>query len=255
MKRYVAYSDESAIGGSTGEFLVAGYAAAEDEWPCFERAWADRVLSGRYPIPYLHIIDIRDLPWLESHSVRYADSIVDEAIRVLYSTGALSAYCSVMRRDHLQAAIQSRYSTRRRIPRGLNAPDYACFMGFAGSAVRHCTQFHDDVGRVDFVVSEKENISKHMHEVLEILKTNPDAPPEVALIGTVTVGEMETCLPLQAADVLCWHIQRYFSGKYSRLDEGRMWSLLKERDGVLHHWERGDLDAAGIELVKNGLVR
>jgi hypothetical protein len=94
-----------------------------------------------------------------------------------------------------------------------------------------------------------------MHLVLDALKANPDAPETASLIGNITVSQMEKCLPLQAADVLCWHIQRYFSRKYTRLDESRMWYLLKERDGAMHHWKHGDLDTTGIELLQKGLIR
>jgi hypothetical protein len=90
---YVAYSDEAAIAGSEGEFLVAGYVAAENEWPWLERAWQDRVLDGPPTIPYLHMVEIRGRPWRDEHGLSYyqGEQRVDEAIRVLYSTGSLFA--------------------------------------------------------------------------------------------------------------------------------------------------------------------
>lgn len=77
----------------------------------------------------------------------------------------------------------------------------------------------------------------------------PDLAP---LFGGLTSASMEVELPLQAADVLCWHLQRYYRGRFSRTDENRMWWLLKERDGDLYVWERPALQevADAIALLK-----
>lgn len=61
------------------------------------------------------------------------------------------------------------------------------------------------------------------------------------LFGDCSTGEMEANLPLQAADLLRWHLQRYRGG-FARTEENRMWYLLKECPGALHEWSRELLD-------------
>jgi hypothetical protein len=119
---YKAYSDEAAIAGSDGEFLVAGYVAAEDEWPWLERAWQDRVLDGPPSIPYLHMIEVRDRPWRDRHGLSYYESEqrVDEVVRVLYSTGSLFAYASVIKRCDLRETVHTKYTRRKYIPVGID---------------------------------------------------------------------------------------------------------------------------------------
>ena len=46
MAVFVAYSDESATGDSSGAFLLGGYAAPVEHWPFFRAAWQERVLDG-----------------------------------------------------------------------------------------------------------------------------------------------------------------------------------------------------------------
>jgi len=254
---YVAYSDEAAIAGSEGEFLVAGYVAAENEWPWMERAWQDRVLDGPPAIPYLHMVEIRDRPWRNEHGLSYyqGEQRVDEAIRVLYSTGSLFAYASVIKRCDLRETVQTKYTRRKYIPVGIDQPDYACFMGFAGALLEHFQGMLSDIDRVDFVISEKQCVSKNMGLILDTLKLRVQEPVRASLIGNIRIGKMDTEVPLQAADVLCWHIQRYFSGVFDRTLEDRMWYLLKERTGVMHYWKREELEATSRDLEKAGLTR
>jgi hypothetical protein len=231
LANYVAYSDEAAIAGSEGEFLVAGYIAAESEWPWVERAWQDRVLDGLPTIPYLHMTEVRRPSWRSKCKLSYfeGERRVDEAIRVLYSTGFLYAYSSVIKRGDLRETVQANYTNRRHIPIGLDQPDYACFLGFASALLEFFQHQRTDIDKIDFVISEKQCVSKNMYQVLDALKEGSD-PAVTALIGNVRIGKMITSPPLQMADVLCWHLQRYYSQVFDRQEESRIWYLLKERN-------------------------
>jgi hypothetical protein len=125
-------------------------------------------------------------------------------------------------------------------------------MGFAGALLEHCQHMLSDIDRVDFVISEKQCVSKNMDKVLDTLKAQVREPATASLIGNIRIGRMEAEIPLQAADVMCWHIQRYFSGVFDRTLEDRMWYLLKERTGVMHYWKREELEATSRDLEKEG---
>jgi hypothetical protein len=63
--------------------------------------------------------------------------------------------------------------------------------------------------------------------------------PEVAeLFGECKSSTPEKEIGLQAADLICWHLQYNYRGDFPRTDENRMWCLLKPRDGDLHEWSK-----------------
>src|SRR5271168_134787 len=69
----------------------------------------------------------------------------------------------------------------------------------------HAAKKYPDVEKVNFVVSQKKRVSEHIIELHEMLKARI-WPPLDALVGDLWPGDMETVLPLQFADVLCWHL-------------------------------------------------
>jgi len=60
--------------------------------------------------------------------------------------------------------------------------------------------------------------------------------------GDFVPGEMKTDIPLQAADLICWHLQCRYRGGFARTGENRMWYLLKGHDGDLHEWSKEELE-------------
>jgi hypothetical protein len=258
MAVYVAYSDEAGIGDARGEFLVGGFIARKSLWPEINRAWRERVLNGPPKIPYLHMTEIRNPAWRETHGVSYNESEcrIAEAVWVLRSTGAMDAVASIIRRDNLQDSIHKLYKRKKAIPRGLDEPDYACYMAYINIVLLRAHKLHPDATRVDFVVSEKETVTKGLRDVYTVVKYwLQQYKPELApLLGSLRSASMKRLLPLQAADVICWYLQRYYSKQFTRIDENRMWYLLKERDGDLHDWSSDALEEVAQGLIKANLI-
>jgi hypothetical protein len=255
---FVAYSDESGVADPLGEFLVAGYVAEEREWPWVVTAWQDRVLNGPPLLPFLHMREIRDEEWRDKHGISFNDSEnrISEAVRVLYSMGAMSAIASVIKRVDLQEVIHSKFKRKRDIPVGLDEPDYFCFLAYASFVLAEVYKRHPDVKKINFMVSKKNGVTEHYRDFADTMKRYFDQyQPELsALVGDLIPVSMEEFLPLQAADVLCWHLQRYYAekGRYrDRAIENRGWYLLKERDGYQHTWERSEIQdvAKGLGII------
>jgi hypothetical protein len=243
---YWAYSDEAGVGDPRGEFLVAGYIAEESEWPHIINAWRGRVLDGPPVIPYLHVTEIRSTAWREKQSVSWLDAErrIDEAMRVLYSSGALFAVTSVMRRADLQELFHKRYAKRKHIPTHVAEPDYLCYLSYVAVVLNRAYNFYPDAEIVNFVVSEKQDVTQGLRQVFDAtrLYLNEFEPAIAPLLGQMIPASMEKELPLQMADALCWHLQRYHSGKFNRTEESRMWMLLKERNGQEDKWSREGLE-------------
>jgi hypothetical protein len=245
---YVAFSDEATIADADGEFLVAGYVASEETWPWIAAAWQDRVLDGSPPIPYLHMTDIRSTAWRQKHSISYheAENRVAEAVRILYGTGSLTAMASVIKKKDMREIVHSRYPNKKDIPIGFEEPDYLCYMAYIAIMLIRVSAIYPDATRVNFIVSRKnKQITKGLNAVIEVTKLsmNEHRPDLAPLLGDLIPASPELQLPLQAADVMCWHLQRYYSRSFHRTEENRMWYLLKERDGAIHDWDRDELEA------------
>jgi hypothetical protein len=259
MTTYIAFSDEAGVGDSDGDFLVAGYVASESNWPWTVSAWHDRVLNGQPRIPYLHMTDIRSRAWREENSISYNESEnrVAEAVRILYGAGSLTAMASVINRRDIREIIHSQYRQRKHIPIGLDEPDYACYLAYLPLMLIRINAVYPDATKVDFVVSQKsKEITQGLGAVVEVTRLSlaEHRPDLVPLLGDLTADSPESRLPLQAADVLCWHLQRYYRGVYDRTEENRMWYLLKERDGAIHRWKREELEDFMGDLAKRQIL-
>ena len=259
MAAYTAYSDEAGVGDPSGEFLVGGYVAPDSLWFEVSKAWQERVLDGPPKIPYLHMTDVRSRAWRDENKISYndAENRVAEAVKVLFSTGGLDAVASVMKRADLQELFHKPHKNKKSIPAGFDEPDYVCYYVFITIMLLRIHKLHPDANQVNFVVSKNGKITRGVRNIAEVTRQHlaQDCPELAVLFGSVIPGDMETALPLQAADALCWHLQHYYRGEFKRTEENRMWYLLKERDGDLQVWTRDQLRAVADEIAALPHVR
>ena len=254
MAVFTAFSDESGVEDLRGKFLVGGYAASEMDWPFFARAWQERVLDGPPPIPYLHMKEIRRESFRAKHNLtpRDAEDRVDEAIRLIRSTGGLVAVASTMLRADLEDGLHRKVREHGVRPRiGIDEPDYFCYLAYALYVLKEVQHLYPEARRIDFVVSKKNKITNHVKEFHDVLR-ELIGPPLDSLVGELIPGSMEDRLPLQAADVLCWHLQRHYAaqvtGKPDRIDEHRL-KLLGETQGHLHEYSLADMEKFFERLI------
>lgn len=255
-----AYSDETE--NPRGQFLVGGYIACQDEWPWVARAWQERVLDGPPRIPYLHMREIRRPAWRIKHhvSVNDAEERVSEAARIMDSFGDVAATSSMIHRKDLSDIYHSRYRRKKNVPLGLDEPDYLCFLAYAYNVIHLAHVKWKEAERVDFVVSRKKSISDHVREFKEDLAELLQ-PPFKELVGDLLVVSMEDRLPLQAADVLLWHLQHYYACGQNQFkmrlpDRMRLAQLTHEGNmsGVIHEWKREELERIANKWFAMGRV-
>lgn len=223
---FLSFSDEAGTGDPQGDFLVEGYLAPELDWPFVARAWQQYVLDGPPKLPYLHMIEVRNEDWLKRFGIGYleAQDRIDEAARIISHAGSLRIVQSIINRGELAEIIHSRYHRKKDIPQPLLDPDYFCYLTyFVGVVVGVHTNF-PDAEKVDFVVSRKKYITHNLvnsHD--DLRKWLASLYPKMAgLMGEVIPSEMEERLPLQAADVLCWHHQRDLAGTADSQRQGTL---------------------------------
>ena len=259
---FLAYSDESAVGHVDGEFFFGGYVAREDEWPWMTRAWQERVLDGPPPIPFLHMREIRDPRWRSEQDISFndAEERISEATRIMDSFGNIAGIISTVRKSDMRDVFASRYRKHKNIPVGINEPDYPCFLAYAAFMIGQVYRKWPEVHKVNFIIDQKKTISHHIatfkDELTEYLE-----PEFRYLVGQVIPGTKEQFLPLQAADVLLWHVQRYYAAgqcqpRMDASDAMRLARLIQNGtlDGTVHHWGRSELELMADKWERVGLI-
>jgi hypothetical protein len=259
---FVAYSDETEVFGPEDNFLMGGFVSNETDWPWVAKAWQERVLDGTPNIPYLHMREIKNEKWRNEHRItlRESEIRISEAAEVVGAFGNIAAIVSSVRRSDFNAVFNRKNRKKRHIPIGLNEPDYLCFVAYAAFMLGQVHRKWPEATKVNFVVSLKHGVSNHIKEFKEAMRDQLDEDLR-NLLGDVFPASMDTMLPLQAADVLMWHIQRCFSmgmdqRKMEPCDGGRLGKLLQhgDTDGTIHKWERAELEQMAERWTKSGLM-
>lgn len=154
---FVAYSDEASAGGTaTDEFLVSRYVAREEEWPSFAKAWQERVLDESPDGPKIqcfHMTQMRSRAWRESHGLSdtAARKRTEEALRTIHSSGFVLPAASSINQSEMREIIQSRFNiARKKIPAGLDEPDYFCHLAFCYIVLPDIAERFPDAEKVNF---------------------------------------------------------------------------------------------------------
>jgi len=239
MAVFVSGSDESAGKSRRDTFLFAGWLAPEEDWSrFFAPAWQERVLDGPPKIPYLHMTDIRSAKWREAHGISKldADDRIDSAIHLLDTMSSL--YPVGVRLD--AGFLRDRFANLKVKTLRVSAkpaafePDFTCFLFYAWVALNYLKLFHPDADKLDFVVERNGAVTKHIQDFHSTLAENLGALGDASLanlVGDILSGGKDR-VPLQAADVLCWHTARAQHPETMDLGDQRRYSILAHREGT-----------------------
>ncbi len=218
MAVFVAQSDESGSGDNSGVFLVGGCVSVETNWGPYADAWDERVLQSKPPIPYLHMREIRKVKFKKEHKLTATDA--EEKIKAAVDllgdiaehshTGqpAIHGVLSVIKQSDLADMVGLIESRGHKIDKGtLDLPDYLCFLAYAQVVIDKTAQMFPDIEHVDFVVSAKGKIPDQYKLYLAGIKGRLKRSE---LVGDLIPADPKTRLPLQMADVFCWHRRRHY---------------------------------------------
>jgi hypothetical protein len=215
MAVFVAASDETTGATHRHPFMRAGFLAPLDDWTLLTAQWDTRVLAGPPRIPYLHMTEIRSPKFLAAWNLDQvdADRRVDEAFKVISEWPSLTPVGMTVDSAHLY----DNYTDKVLLTSGAKkkfVPDYLAFTSYAYAAILFCQQFRPDMERVDFVVERNGELTDHIKDFYVGMATACEAnghPELIQFLGDLIPAGKDR-VPLQAADVLCWHTQRYEKG-------------------------------------------
>jgi hypothetical protein len=216
MAVYVAFSDESASGDEeNGLFILGGYVASFEHWPCVVEAWQKHVLDAHPCIPYLHMNEIRrkkfQAKWRLSET-QAADK-VKTAISILTdSDGLLPILSLIEQRGFKRLRTELR---ARNIPRLVDTrdPDYVAYVTYVTTVLLEVRAQFTDAQEVRFMISKKPKVTDNIigsektpgfHERLAS-ELSASHPALAGLLGVVNRVDALQEPAAQAADLLCWH--------------------------------------------------
>lgn len=244
MAVFISASDESL---GDGVFHHAGYLAPQSCWDdVFCPAWEEKVLNPYPQIDEFHVTALRSRAWREKHgmSMEEAESRIDAAVDVVYQTkGMFGVRCSIDGnhfRDHA-SGLQFALVDPGRAPADM-VMDYPSFLGYLYLVLEVFSMYHK-AEKVDFIIEKKSEVFpaiRDFHEAMRQSLVGQGLSRKADLMGGLIPGDKKS-IPLQAADLLCWHTQRAFANlrnpsiTFSETDRVRFAKLTRRGSGV--NWE------------------
>jgi len=238
---------DGSIGGQSDEWLtLAGFAASDDTWAAFQKAW-EAMLKDRDPIaPYVHMTDLitgnngfsRDDGW----GVQNVDRLVSDVESLLFSFGR--KMCAVACAMDIQAR-------KRLVREGHPIPDPAvvCAEIGLGGLMDLYLQKHD-IELAHLFYDQKEPFIRSIRR--KFLKFQEENPQRITtdlmwgIIANVQPVSMRDTPGIQAADVVAWAFTRRL-----RNAEGDKWTTLannllgtREYRGILTNMQCDPMDEA-----------
>jgi hypothetical protein len=237
MAVFVAGLDETTGKTHRDSYMLGGFVAPEDDWSSFfAPAWQERVLDGPPEIPYLHMTDIRSSQWRAEHRISKLDANdrIDEAIRLIDTMHSLFPIGIRVNAGVLRDRFSETRVLRSKGKARPFEPDYLCFLAYSWVVLNYVHLQHPDAEKVDFIVERNGEITKHIqdfHSTLSQALTGFGEADLAPLVGELLPGGKDR-VPLQAADVLCWHSARAQQPETMDKDDIRRYSVIAHREGV-----------------------
>jgi hypothetical protein len=234
MAVFVSGSDESSGTTQRDNFLFSGFVGPENDWSSFfVPAWQERVLDGPPAIPYLHMTDMRSKKWRARYGISRLDveDRIDEAISLIGAMGSFYPMCVHINAGHFRDEFATVKASKRAVKQF--EPDYICFLQYVFVVLNYLKTNNPEVEKVDFIVERKLGVTKHIQEFHSELAATLKAQGKGSLADLV--GELipagKDRVPLQAADLLCWHLARRQQPKTMNAADMRRYKRMVNRKG------------------------
>lgn len=215
MAVFIAASDETLGADHRSPFMRCGFLAPVDDWIAITEQWDRRVLAGPPRIPYLHMTDIRSRVWRDEHKLTETDAArrVDEAFAVIAEMPSLTPVGSGLNSGFMYDTITKKMKLTTGAKRKF-IPEYIAFPAYVYLVLYFCHLKRPDAEKVDFIVESNGEITDHIREFYAGLPISLEyigLPQLIPLMGEIIPAGKDR-VPLQAADVLCWHTRRCNDG-------------------------------------------
>jgi len=195
-----AYIDDSACQTGKQRLFMGGFLNNTYGWSEFSRLW-DRALSDYPEIKYLKMSEANALRGqFLGWSPEQRDQKLLRLFQLIRDTHSLSFEFTVDTSDYLDMVTP--YA-----PHALGSPYYSTTFGIISSLVRYL-ESRGVEEKVDFIFDQQSNISSDIVLFFDYMCRNISPNARKLISGTPIFRDEKEMLPIQAADVLVWHLRR-----------------------------------------------
>lgn len=227
-----AVIDDSGSDKGDRRLFMAGFISTTENWALFSGAWATELRAGK-PISYLKM---REANSRDGEFDGWTQAEVSEKLARLKAVidhfEPMSFHNSMSRSADWEAF-------RAIAPRGLGNAHFSCTFGIVSSVCRFvASQKH--LSRIEFIFDTQAEIEDEIDLFFEYMAESIPKEARALIARKPRYEDDKKFAPLQAADMLAWHLRRRHE------DHG---SWMKESDDLAPisssaHLDCGDLDVA-----------
>lgn len=239
--------DDSASEQGDKRFFIAGYIARADVWEDFSKAWAIELAFGT-PISYLKMSEAKaSRGEFKGWTMKQRKRKLARLNRVIEHFQPMSFHSS-MARD----AVFERY--KRAAPRGLSSPHFLCGFAAVSGMARHFANAPESCS-VEFIFDTQAGVDVDTDLFFEeMVKRVPKGRSVIARKPKFV--DDKASAPLQAADLLAWHLRRNHEehGNWGRVGEldptGSRHLNCGDLDSMIPVWTDFDEQQPGVEFLR-----
>ncbi|MFC3077811.1 DUF3800 domain-containing protein [Phenylobacterium terrae] len=199
----IAFIDDSIGRQSDQRLFLAGYLTRDDIWAAFTLEWQAQ-LARAPAIEQFHMVEAQGLRGpFQGWSVEARDAKVMSLARLIARYPLFSFQFSVSMTEHKQYFGDS-------VPYGLSKPYNVCAQALASGLAR-CLYQQGFREPIEFVFDTQEGADIDLTVLWPWIRRSSPGPWR-ELLGTPRFADDRHALPLQAADMLVWHIRRMHDG-------------------------------------------
>ncbi|MDF2984032.1 MAG: hypothetical protein K0Q69_3804, partial [Devosia sp.] len=200
-----AYFDDSGSDAGERDLVFAGLVNSKDTWAQFETAW--RVALAEHPaIAHLKMVEANGLRGQFAGWTRDArDKKLESMTEVLHRFRPKWTFDVSISRAEYERHVSPVSS------RGLATPYFAGTFGAVSMVARYLAS-EGITTPVSFVFDEQSGVSADVALFFDYMIENLDPASRTLIKMPVGYGNDMNDLPLQAADMLAWHIRRQREG-------------------------------------------
>lgn len=199
MTRLQAFIDDSGSLSGDQRLFMAGYLNEATKWALFSIAWQEELDA----LPSIEYLKMSEAFAFKGQFIGWSEAARDDKLRglarVIKHFKPLSFEVSVSRSEYARLVTPN-------APRGLG-PHFVCCFGVISSVARVADVNGFDAP-IDFIFDKQDGVEDDMRLFFsEMIKDLP-ASARRLVRGPPSFHDDRLRLPLQAADMLAWHVRR-----------------------------------------------
>ncbi len=247
-----AFIDDSASDKGEQRLFMAGYLGRADMWERFSEAWIEE-LQLAPAISYLHMVEANSLRGeFKGWTQEARDLKLLKLLRVIKHFEPLSFQFTVNRDEYFRVL-------KPVSPRGLGNPHFTCCFSVISGVARYVAEAEANA-QIDFIFDEQDGVSADMALLFHEMKHGIPSSARKLICGAPAFKNDKVVVPLQAADMLAWHLRREHEVKKTENETLAMATNLRNPHGHLeshidnshlHNWAEHHKKQEGVQFLKS----